>query len=235
MKWLLDLISGLLGRGGGNVSDQNNVSSLSNKPTLQPPKLDPSAYAERLLVEVEKAGKMPDDFTPEKEYVRPYGYTPVLGPDGKPKTTYCNYFVRKVASWFGWTEWCHEDDDQASEITRYMAAHPEYWKRLAGTFMYTDSKTKQKYAKPGPDYVQAAELATQGHLVIAGWVNPDGKAAGHVCIIAPESPSNMLFSNKWGINVPIAVNVGKDNWYGKTLSWAFGEEPQLFLFNGRST
>jgi len=229
LKQILSAILRLVGRN----------SQTASQPLLSAPQprilaLDPSNYAERLLAEVNKAGRMPDDFTPEQEYNGAYGYSALLGPDGKVKATYCNFFVRRVASWFGWQEWFHQNDDQASEITSYMRLNPKIWESLAGVFPYTNVKTKEVTPKSGPDYEAAAKYASEGQLVIAGWINPDGGGHGHICIIAPEPPANMLFSNKWGRKVPIAVNVGKDNWYGKSLSWAFAiQEPELFRYKGR--
>ena len=78
--------------------------------------------------------------------------------------------------------------------------------------------------------VEAREYAVAGHLVIAGDDLAQGTATGHVAIVAPER--QMVRSGKWRCNVPLVANVGKSNWYGKGLNWAFGRQPDLFLFTG---
>jgi len=209
--------------------------SLPGDPPLikssKPPRLDPITYGTALYKEASKSGKMPDDFTPEAFYPKPYGYTPVeddLNTVENERRTYCNFFVRTVARWFGWTNFKPPNWGGAGAMTRFMAAHPEIWEKLEGPWTYGGQ------SGTGPDYERATELATQGYLVIAAQVNQDagkpGQATGHVCIVAPEKPT--LFSSKWKRPVSICANIGASNFYGKTLSWAFGKEPMLFRFLG---
>ena len=124
--------------------------------------------------------------------------------------THCNAFTRNVCKWYGWSDFEAEDRDQAGEITWYMRTHPASWKPV--------------------DMQEAAMLANQGHLVVAGQEHPKPPPTGHVCIVAP---GEMIYSNKWSCLVPIAANVGGDNWYGKGLNYAFGKEPpKMFAYTG---
>jgi hypothetical protein len=50
-----------------------------------------------------------------------------------------------------------------------------------------------------------------------------------VCVIAPEP---LTFSGSWMKAVPAAANVGKANFYGLRLSWAFHEQPRMWVFLG---
>ena len=115
-------------------------------------------------------------------------------------------------------------------MLNYMESHADQWKKLECMAEY--SVGGQGVTKVGPDYESAVRWATQGCLIVAAWKNPQYPTIldAHVCIIAPENV--LCASTNWGRNVPLAANVGADNWYGKALSWAFGEEPNLYLFLG---
>lgn len=171
---------------------------------------------------------MPDDYTPEAPYAKPYGYTNLMV-GGKIVATYCNYFTRTVCRWFGWTNFATGDRDQAGEMCKYMDAHPETWEKLEAPWTY------QGKTGTGPDYEKATELAMQGYLVVAAQVNPNtgqpgAISTGHVCVIAPETPT--IFSPKWGRPNSICANVGGTNFYGKTVSFAFAKEPALYRYLG---
>lgn len=208
---ILDIVSKLLGRG----------KPITVATPKVPPATNPDKFRAWLQAEVVKKGQPPK------------GYEP-LGEPGTPgRKTYCNFFVRSVLkNIFHWTEFEHEDDDQAGEMVHFMEVHPELWKKLEGTFNY--NVKGQEIPKVGPDYETAVKYAVQGCLVVAGWINPDyprTTPTGHVCLVAPEN--QLIFSNKWGRPVALAANVGASNWYGKGLSFAFGEkEPALYLFLG---
>jgi len=215
LKMILDFLYGLLGR---------KVTAATTAPELPqpkaPPATDPVQYREWLSIEVTKKGQPP------------HGYE-ATGEPGKPnRRTFCNFFVRSVLkNIFGWTGFETQTTDQAGEMVDYMESHPDLWHKLEGNFVY---KTKNgEETRIGPDHEKAAQYASQGCLVMAGWKNPDypkTSPTGHVCIVAPEN--QLMFSNKWGRPVAIAANVGASNWYGKGLSFAFGKEPNLYLFLG---
>ncbi len=223
IEMLLDFLAGLFGSkksSGAPTKDTPVRAPAMPSQEKKPPALDPSRYRAWLQAEIAKKGQPP------------HGYEP-LGEPGKPgRVTFCNFFVRSVLlNLFNWRGFENQKTDQAGEMVDYMEAHPETWRKLEGTFTY---KTRNKEeTRVGPDYDAAVQYATKGCFVMAGWKNPDyprTSPTGHVCIIAPEG--TLIFSNKWGRPVPIAVNAGASNWYGKGLSHAFSEEPNLYLFLG---
>ena len=210
---ILQIVMGFLNKPKATPIDATCTEKL-------PVATDPNQFREWLRVEVEKKGQPP------------LGYEAV-GEPGKPgRKTYCNFFVRSVLkNIFSWPEFEHENDDQAGEMVDYMETHPGTWQKLGGTFNYIIKG--QTVPRVGPAYEVAVRYAAQGCLVVAGQKNPDypkTPPTGHVCVIAPEN--QLIFSNKWGRPVPLAVNVGASNWYGKALSFAFEKEPNLYLFLG---
>ena len=215
------MIKTLLEMLGKLIAGASKPVTPPSVPEKLPPATDPAQYRAWLQLEVAKKGQPPK------------GYEAIGEAGTKDRKTFCNFFVRSVLkNIFNWAEFEHENDDQAGEMVDYMGAHPETWKKLEGIFNY-DVKG-QVIPKAGPDYETAVKLTSQGCLVIAGWKNPDyprTSPTGHVCIVAPEN--QLLYSNKWGRPVALAVNVGASNWYGKGMSWAFSEkEPSLYLFLG---
>jgi len=158
----------------------------------------------------------------------PRGYEPIADDPGtaeNERRTFCNFFVREVAAWkpFNWRNFEAASRDQAGEITVYMKNHPEVWEKV-------NSQEK------------AQDHASKGRLVIAGYVYPkpnnvkpgDWHASGHVCIVAPEPVSAMLWSSTFNQKVCIIANVGSKNFYGK-LSFAFKptQAPDFFVYKGR--
>lgn len=128
--------------------------------------------------------------------------------------TYCNVFVANVCEQF---EWGRFGGLRAGEMTDYMKSHPEH-------FMSLES------------HEEAACHACEGQLVIAAKKAEltTGKAtwqpSGHVCVVAPER--QLVYSRKWDMWCARAANVGASNWYGRSLSWAFKERPDLYLYLG---
>jgi hypothetical protein len=200
---LAGLIKGLLGNKGVTVTNSDTQKPPSPAP-LQPnyPKLNPKVYAESLSKEVEDSKYIPTEDDPKTVE--------------NERQTFCNYFVREVCKWFGWTNFESPDRDQAGEIARYMRSHPQQWQKLA--------------VQDGPDYDKAAQLASQGCLIVAAQENPTPPPTGHVAVITPQGDT--IYSPSWKKAVPFAANVGGKNWYGKPLSQAFKTEPELFLFLG---
>lgn len=66
--------------------------------------------------------------------------------------------------------------------------------------------------------------ANQGALVIAGQSNPQGH--GHVCVVIP---GELKDSGHFVKKVPVVMNVGKDVFIGKPVSFAFQLEPTYFV------
>ena len=118
--------------------------------------------------------------------------------------TFCNYFVREIAHWFG-----YEGFDNSGE--RELSAHD------FARVMERERNMPSDWL-PLNTHMEAASFANHGRLVVAALQPIADEAHGHVCIVAPEvcqaSPS-------WGGPVCQVANVGKDNWYGRRISWAF--------------
>jgi len=191
-------------------------TTMPAQPEKTPPATDPVKYRALLEEVVCRKGQPPT------------GYEAIVDNPNTPqdeRETYCNFFVRDIAiAIFNWDGFRNL---MANKMFDYMETHPETWKKLDGTFEYEINK--QKALKYGPNYEGATQYANQGCLVVAAWKNPTGKH-GHVCIVAPEN--TLIHSNKWGRAVSIAANVGNSNWYGKAISYAFTQEPNLYLFLG---
>jgi hypothetical protein len=112
---LKSLISGLLGKSSVTVT---NNSDAQNPPYSEPhkplyPKLNPQVYLEALEKEVNNSCYIPTEDDPKTVE--------------NERKTFCNFFVREVCRWFGWTNFESPDRDQAGEITRYMRSHPQQW------------------------------------------------------------------------------------------------------------
>lgn len=70
---------------------------------------------------------------------------------------------------------------------------------------------------------KAQDLANEGTLIIA-CLKADPH--GHVNIICP---GKMKSSGRWA-SVPSVANVGKENFIGKGLNWAFSDLPKLYAW-----
>jgi hypothetical protein len=115
--------------------------------------------------------------------------------------TDCNRFVNEVAIALGYMKFAGL---RASQITALMRKE---WVEIDGA--------------------KAQELANQGNLVVAGWINPDPNQSGHVCIVRP---GNTVVSGKWGPNVPMVANVSRPEFcrIDRGANYAFKEIPQYF-------
>jgi len=187
LKVLLEFFTG--GSNGG-------TSIVPGRPEINVPKgrrLDPDELRKRLMQLVTEPSYQPH---PSAE---------------NPKTleTHCNFFVRTVAEWYGYS--CF-NNMVANDMYEYMKNHPDQWKLVA---------TK------GVEYDEAIEAACNGHLVIAA---QNASGHGHVMVIAPEAPGER--SDSWKKVVPFVANVGKTCWYGKRLSQAFIQEPDTYQYIG---
>jgi len=70
---------------------------------------------------------------------------------------------------------------------------------------------------------KAQTLANNGTLVIAAI---KGNPHGHVNVVCP---GRIKLSGRWG-EVPTVANVGKDNFIGKGLNWAYSDMPKLYAW-----
>lgn len=67
------------------------------------------------------------------------------------------------------------------------------------------------------------ELANGGSLIVAG-LQED--AHGHVNVICPGKEKS---SGRWG-QVPSVANIGKENFIGKGVNWAFSSTPRFWVW-----
>ena len=139
-----------------------------------------------------------------------YGFNRALpGGDFAPKVengalvTHCNQFIQYVAKCLGYTNF---DGMTANEMVSYMRDPANGWIQPA-------------------DHAVAQDHANKGVLVIAGRANPLGH--GHVCLVVPGILEK---SGNWCAAVPKCVNVGKDVFFGKLISFAFNAEEKCDYF-----
>ncbi len=78
------------------------------------------------------------------------------------------------------------------------------------------------------DAYQAQEAANRNLLVIAGC---RGDPHGHVCLVVP---GEIAWSKKHEKDMPIIANAGKENFYGRLASFAFGPKnaPRYWIWDG---
>ncbi len=115
--------------------------------------------------------------------------------------TYCNLFTSSIAAAFGYDRFTGLNANQMHALISNPA---NGWIKIDGAI--------------------AQSHANAGSLVIASMNNPDGH--GHVCVIAP---GKMEFSGSFNKPVPKCVNVGKDVFFGRRISFAFRIEPDYFV------
>lgn len=133
-----------------------------------------------------------------------YGdFQPIFNSDGTVKTTFCNQAMQYILNGFGYGAM---NGMSANEMVQFMSDHANGWISPA------DDNTAQAHANTGV-------------IVFSGISNPSGH--GHVNLILPgileKSPS-------WSRPVPKCMNVGKDVFFGKRLSWAYvqNDQPKYF-------
>lgn len=117
-----------------------------------------------------------------------------------PGVTHCNQFVNEVCAYLGFRDL---DGKMANEIVDLLETHPE-WSKM--------------------ELERCQDLANGGSLIIAG-IKEEGH--GHVNVICPGKPK---MSGKWGGDVPSCANVGKENFIGKGINWAFATAPVFYVW-----
>ena len=75
------------------------------------------------------------------------------------------------------------------------------------------------------DGVLAATMATSGCLVAA--IDQNADFPGHVCVVIP---GNIEHSGNYGFAVPKVMNIGKDVFIGKRVSFAFQVTDKPYYF-----
>lgn len=115
--------------------------------------------------------------------------------------THCNQFVHSIAKAIGYTNF---EGLMANQMVDLMKKPENGWIQVDGAV--------------------AQEHANKGVLVIAGRT---ATGHGHVCIVVPGILEK---SGSWGEAVPKCVNVGKDVFFGKKISFAFSSTEKCDYF-----
>jgi uncharacterized protein YukE len=117
----------------------------------------------------------------------------------KGEKTYCNIFVMNFAEKMGAPLPEHIDFNSDGKIDDYLDAN-EAVNWLRGTYSAGNVPTGPQYGWQSVDQSQAASLASQGYIVIAGYES-NGSEPGHMAIVRPESqPGNIMIAQAGGQN-----------------------------------
>jgi WXG100 family type VII secretion target len=113
--------------------------------------------------------------------------------------TYCNIFAMDFAKEMGAYLPEYLDYNNDGEIDRYLNANQAVrW--LRGTFNEGNVPNGPRYGWQSVDQSQAASLASQGYIVVAGYES-NGSEPGHMAIVRPESqPGNIMIAQAGGQN-----------------------------------
>lgn len=131
-------------------------------------------------------------------------FQPYRDPATKTLTTYCNQFIQYICAAIGYTDFSGMN---ANEMIDFMKKPGSGWMQLP------------------VDGVTAQSHANLGVIVLGAKSNPDGH--GHVCLVVPGVLEK---SYSWGSAVPKCVNVGKDVFFGKKISFAFSADGKCDYF-----
>ena len=119
-------------------------------------------------------------------------FQPEFNPDGSVQVTYCNMAMQYICNGMGYTEFTGMT---ANEMDAFVSDPHNGW-------ISVDDTTAQAHANSG--VIVLASKAMNEH--------------GHVCLILPGILEKSL---SYGKAVPKCLNVGKDVFYGKKVSFAF--------------
>lgn len=133
---------------------------------------------------------------------KPGDFQPIFNKDGSLQTTFCNSAMNYICICFGYQNF---RGMIANEMFDYMNAPKNGW-------------------IPVSDVV-AQSHANEGVIVLASMKKESGH--GHVCLILPGILEN---SASFSRSVPKCLNIGKDVFMGKKLSFAFPVDDQPTLF-----
>lgn len=140
------------------------------------------------------------------------GYNRGLEGDFRPTiengvlVTHCNQFINYVLNGMGYGDMTNMS---ANQMVDFMSKYENGW-----------------ISPPSEDVIQTH--ANNGVIVIAG---TKGREHGHVCLILPGILEK---SGTWEKSVPKCVNIGRDVFFGKKLSFAFpaNDQPTYFCMAG---
>ena len=132
-------------------------------------------------------------------------FQPEFNVDGSVKATYCNLAMQYILNGMGYGEM---NGLTANQMDAFMADPHNGWIAI-------EDGVAQNHANNG--VIVLASRALEGH--------------GHVCLILPGILEK---SGSWGKPVSKCLNIGKDVFFGKKLSYAFqaDEMPKLYVLAG---
>lgn len=122
-------------------------------------------------------------------------FTPEFNKDGSIMRTFCNQFIQYILNGFGYG---NMNGMMANQMISYMDDATNGWIKVSDA-------VAQQHANSGVIVIAAKAIEPHGHL----------------CLIIPGLLEN---SNSYKKDVPKCVNIGKDVFYGKRVSWAFRSE-----------
>jgi hypothetical protein len=119
--------------------------------------------------------------------------------------TFCNLATHDVAKALGCMDFFSPDNKRvklANEIADFLAKSKDWGECTM---------------------LEAQTYANSGYFVVAA---QRGDTHGHICTICPGVLQD---SSRW-VKVPAVMNIGKTNFIGKGLNWAFSELPKFYLW-----
>ena len=130
----------------------------------------------------------------------------------KPKngSTFCNEAVSFICKKMGYAKFDKSETAYPTDADLANAMHDKL-SDPQGDWLNIDGSVAQYHAN-------------QGALVIASQKNTQGH--GHVCMVIP---GELVQSENYGKTVPVVMNIGKDVFIGKGVSFAFKKEPSYFV------
>lgn len=119
-----------------------------------------------------------------------------------------------------WTTHCN----QAMQYVCNALGYSDFTGMTANEMISFMKKANSGWIQPANAQI-AQEHANNGVIVLAGLANEDGH--GHVCLVVPGVLEK---SGSWCKSVPKCMNVGKDVFFGKKISFAFSAEDECEYF-----
>jgi len=135
--------------------------------------------------------------------------------------TYCNIFAMDFCKKMGvpFPEWLDWNKD--GKIDDYLNAN-EAISWLDGSYNKGGVQTGAQLGWKEISSDQAAQYASQGKVVLAGWTNPIASQPGHLAVVRPESTVG---------NIQIA-QAGGSNFEQGSITKGFGSKtPTYFVYN----
>jgi hypothetical protein len=112
--------------------------------------------------------------------------------------------------------YCNQYVSSVCDIYGFRGFQGMMANQICDALSMSDAWTETKMDK-------AQELANGGTLIVAAIRGPEH---GHVNVICP---GRQKYSGRWQ-EVPTVANVGKENFIGKGINWAFSDMPKLYAW-----